>query len=119
MRPVPIIYVTDMDQSLAWYRAVLAGADVVSTSPWWSELSIEGAALALHSAETVSSGGRVGLAFEADGTLEHLIERLAALGIETEGGVTAQPFGRSLMLVDPDGLHIQVNEHDPEQYPGS
>ena len=117
MKPVPIVYVTDMDRSLTWYRSVLPHAEVVSSSPFWSELSIDGAALALHGTESVTPGTQVGLAFEASGSLEDLVERLAADGIEPARGIADEAFGRSLVLVDPDGLKIQVNEHDPEFYP--
>ena len=112
MRPVPIVYVTDMDRSLAWYRALLPAAEQVSTSPWWSELSIGGAALALHAAESLEPGGHVGLAFEASEPLEAVVAALATAGIDPARAICDEPFGRSLVIEDPDGLKIQINEHD-------
>ena len=117
MKPVAIVYVTNMDRSLEWYRAVLPAADVVSTSPWWSELSVAGTSLALHFTERITPGDQVGLALAADRPLEHVVRTLAEAGIEPIRGIADEAFGRSLVLEDPDGLAIQVNEHDPEHYP--
>ncbi|MDE0527231.1 MAG: hypothetical protein OXH85_00800 [Truepera sp.] len=42
---------------------------------------------------------------------------LAGLGITPLGNIADEAFGRSLLLGDPAGLTIQINEHDPELYP--
>lgn len=117
MKPVPIVYVTDMDRSFAWYRALLPRAAVISASPAWTELSCDGVPLALHGAASVTPGTQVGLAFEASRPLEELVDGLAAAGIVPARGISDEVFGRSLLLQDPDGLKIQVNEHDPQHYP--
>lgn len=113
-----IVYVTDMDTSLEWYRRLLPAARVVSSSPFWSELSLgSGASLALHLGETITPGTQLGLALTADRRLETVRDELAAQGVVIEGEVQDQPFGRSMLIRDPDGLAIQVNEHDPARYP--
>ena len=119
MRPVPIVYVTDMNRSLDWYRRLLPDAELVSTSEWWSELSSDGVSVALHGAESLEPGGHVGLAFEASSPLEDVVAALADGGIEPARAICDEPFGRSIVIQDPDGLKIQINEHDPEKYPGS
>ena len=43
------------------------------------------------------------------------LERLAGTG-SLASGIADEAFGRSLVRSDPDGLQIQVNEHDPELY---
>ncbi len=117
MKPVPIVYVTNMHRSLEWYRAVLTSAELVSTSPWWSELSAAGTSLALHFTERITPGDQVGLSLAADRPLEAVLDALDEAGIEPARGIADEAFGRSLVLEDPDGLMIQVNEHDPEHYP--
>jgi len=118
LKLVPIVYVTDMDRSLAWYRTLLPDAELVSASPYWSELSLGPAAsLALHRTETITPGTQVGVAFEAGRPLDMLLDDLAAGGIEPHRGIADEVFGRSVQVADPDGLIIQVNEHDTERYP--
>jgi catechol 2,3-dioxygenase-like lactoylglutathione lyase family enzyme len=120
MKLVPIVYVTDMERSLAWYRTVLPEAELVSTSPYWSELSLgDAASLALHGAERIEPGNQVGLSLAATEPLEQLVAGLAAANIAPHRGIADEAFGRSVLFADPDGLVIQVNEHDAELYPRS
>ena len=119
MKLVPIVYVTDMDRSLAWYRTLLPEAEPVSTSPYWSELSLgDTASLALHGTERIEPGNQVELSLAAAGPLEQLVADLGAAGIAPHRGIADEAFGRSVLFADPDGLVIQVNEHDAELYPG-
>lgn len=111
MRPVPFIYTTDMARSIDWYRAVIPSATLVSESPYWSELDVEGDVFALHGTESISPGGAAGVAFVADEPLEDLVSRLRTRGIEPARGIADEPFGRSLVLEDPDGFRFQVNEY--------
>ncbi len=41
-------------------------------------------------------------------------ERLAVAAVAR--GIADEAFGRSIVLQDPNGLQIQVNEHDRELY---
>lgn len=111
MKPVPFIYTTDMERSIEWYRTVIHHAKLVSESPYWSEFDIDGDVLALHATESISPGGAAGVAFVADEPLEALVSRLIARGIEPARGIADEPFGRSLVLEDPDGFRFQVNEY--------
>ncbi|MDH4117465.1 MAG: VOC family protein [Acidimicrobiia bacterium] len=115
MRLQPIIYVDDMQRAIAWYSVVL-GRQPVTASSHWTSFAVEGGNLALHLGPG-TSGGRVELSLVVDEPLETLEERLSAGGISTVRGVADEAFGRSLLLADPDGTHIQVNEHDPDLYP--
>ena len=102
---MPIVYVADMDRSVEFYESL--GFEVLSTSPYWSQLRAgDGAVLALHSAQ---SGGRVELALVAEGRLEDVQERHAAALARP---IADEAFGRSLVISDPDGLRLQVNKHD-------
>ena len=116
MRPLTIVYVTDMDRSLGWYRSLLPDAELVSSSPFWSELAADGGTLALHSTSSIEPGNQVGLSLVADQPLEAVGDQLATAGIDVARGIQDEPFGRSMVVEDPDGLRIQINEHLP---PGS
>jgi catechol 2,3-dioxygenase-like lactoylglutathione lyase family enzyme len=111
MKPAPFIYTTDMSRSIEWYRAVIPEAELISESPFWSELDIDGDVLALHGTESISPGGAAGVAFVADEPLEHVLTRLRDAGIEAARGIADEPFGRSIVLEDPDGFRFQVNEY--------
>ena len=103
---MPIVYVTDMDRSIEFYGSL--GFELRSRGDHWSELAAgDGAVLALHRAPAAG----LELALVAREPLEQTLE--------THAGAVARPisdegFGRSLVLQDPDGLRLQVNEHDPE-----
>lgn len=111
MQPVTIVYVTDMDASLEFYQRLLPQTELVSRSPFWSELSLGVASIALHHTQEVSLGSQLGLALTADAPLETIQERLTAADIPFDATITAQPFGRSMTIRDLDGLPIQINEH--------
>ncbi len=117
MRPMPIVYVTDMERSLGWYRRAVPGTEVVSSSPYWSELRSAGASFALHITDAVTRGTQLGLAFTADRPLEAIVAHWEAGDVATTRDIADEAFGRSVVITDPDGLVIQVNEHESELYP--
>jgi catechol 2,3-dioxygenase-like lactoylglutathione lyase family enzyme len=108
---MPIVYVRDMDESISFYERLGFDVDMQSRSQSWTELKAgDGAVLALHAAEG-DAAGRVELSMVAEQPLERLAE-VAPLA----RGIADEAFGRSVILQDPDGLRIQVNEHDRELY---
>jgi hypothetical protein len=112
MKLTPLVYVTDMSNSIDFYTKLLPAATIVTTSPYWTELKVGEATLALHISESVDHGGDgMGLGLDAATSLEEVVSQLAASGIEPAGEICAQPFGRSVTVADPDGLVIQINEH--------
>lgn len=48
--------------------------------------------------------------------LESLVEQLQRAGVTPFRAIADEAFGRSLLLRDPDGLPVQVNEHHEELY---
>lgn len=42
--------------------------------------------------------------------------QLQAAGVAVEHEIADEAFGRSLRLRGPDGLPLQINEHDPDLY---
>ena len=112
MKLMPLVYVTDMDRAIKFYSSLLPASTIVTTSPYWTELNVGGASLALHVAEMVDhSGDGVAVSFDAATTLEQVVSLLEEAGITPSGEICAQPFGRSVTVQDPDGLVIQINEH--------
>ena len=110
MRLQPIIYVTDMDRSEAWYRQLL-GTDPAAASPHWTSFAVGDGQLALHATDVAEARGPVELSLIADEPLEQIAQRVGFTD-----PITDEAFGRSLKLVDPDGCSVQVNEHDPDLY---
>jgi hypothetical protein len=112
---MPIVYVTDMETSLRFYMGL--GFSVQRKGGMWSELRLGEGVLALHYSETLPPRpSRIALAFVSHISLDDLVADLHAGGIETPYDITPQPFGRSLLLIDPDDNQLQINEHDPDLY---
>jgi catechol 2,3-dioxygenase-like lactoylglutathione lyase family enzyme len=117
MKVMPIRYVADVAAATRFYAALGLIQGDSSRSGNWTELSGSGGMLALHAARTAEQDtpGRVELSFEAEEPLEVLAGRLTAAGFEPEA-IVDENFGRSLRVIDPDGVLVQVNEHDRELY---
>lgn len=115
MRVQTIVYVSAMDPAVEWYRKVL-GSEPVTHGSHWASFRVGDANLALHYVEETAPAGRVELSLVVAQPLENLVARLASLGITPQRGIVDETFGRSLQLRDPEGLFIQVNEHDPQFY---
>ena len=109
---MPIIYVRDMDESVAFYERLGFEVDVQSRSQMWTELKAgDRAVLALHGVAEGGEPGRLELSMVA----EEPLERIADLAPVVRG-IADEAFGRSLVLEDPNTLRIQVNEHEREPY---
>jgi lactoylglutathione lyase len=111
-----IVFVSDMDRSIAFYRDVL-GFSLRHQSPMWTEFDNEKSRLALHLADphdhthhhatTPAGHCQIGLS----------VSDLAAFHKEmTDKGVTCiQPpeeedFGKLAVYADPDGMPFSVAE---------
>lgn len=110
---MPIVFVSEMERSITFYESL--GFEVQSRSETWTELDAGGrAVLALHQADELPEHSeRVQLALVAEEPLEHVAQQFASA---RQRPIADEAFGRSLILRDPDGLEIQVNEHDPSLY---
>jgi predicted enzyme related to lactoylglutathione lyase len=117
MRPMPIRYVRDMDAAGRFYEALGLTVEFTSRAPRtgpakWVELDGGSGGMALHHADEPPPN--VELAFEAGEPLEHVVQRLTAAGYQPATAIVDEAFGRSFTVRDPEGLLIQVNEHDRE-----
>jgi len=111
MRLQPIVYTDDMDRATDWYTAVL-GAEPAHRSAMWTSFDVAGGHLALHHAAEVPAGSAMTLSLVSDQPLEAVVQRLGAAGIALARGIQDETFGRSIVVEDPGGMLIQVNEHD-------
>lgn len=116
LTPLTIIYVREMERSLQFYQAL--GYALSQPGRVWSELTWGENRLALHEWPFERAGEqRMGFALVAKQPLEDVRDALQAKGIQPEGEIADEAFGRSLLIRDPDSLPIQINEHDPALYP--
>jgi catechol 2,3-dioxygenase-like lactoylglutathione lyase family enzyme len=108
---MPILFVDDVEASVAFYARLGFGVEQCSRSLGWAELQAgDGALLALHATHAGQSPG-----MELSMVAEEPLERLAG-ELPVARGVADEAFGRSIVLRDPDGRDLQINEHDPELY---
>jgi catechol 2,3-dioxygenase-like lactoylglutathione lyase family enzyme len=110
VRLQPIVYTTDMDASTAWYGRVL-GVEPGYVSEMWTAFTVGDATLGVHRVEELPTDSRVELSLVATEPLETVLSRLEDAGLEVERGIQDEAFGRSILLRDPAGSPVQVNEH--------
>ncbi|WP_406291921.1 VOC family protein [Embleya sp. NBC_00896] len=80
----------------------------------WAQLSADAGALGIHDA-AVSKGrppGTVELGFATEERLEDVARRLADAGYELK--LFDEDFGRSIRVVDPDGVNVRIQEIDQD-----
>ena len=113
-----IVFVSDMKQSVAFYRDDL-GLPLKFESPEWSEFATDGATLALHAGESPGAGDhpqpsslagrcRPGLSV-ADLDVFH--RQVVAAGVRCIEEPKEVFGARLAQYSDPDGLVISVGEH--------
>lgn len=115
-----VIYVSDMDRSLAFYRDILQ-MPLKFSSPGWSEFKNGGTTLALHRHLHVQPDGEPGPAAHAvagQATLIFIVddlqatyEQLRARGADFTLAPQQQPTGLTFaILPDPDGFAITLQQ---------
>jgi catechol 2,3-dioxygenase-like lactoylglutathione lyase family enzyme len=111
---MPIVYVSDLERSSAFYERLGFRSTTTSRAGGWLELTSAGGILALHHADPLPRdlAARVELALVATAPLEEIVAAFAGRGVDVP--IVDQPYGRTITLVDPDGLPITVNEHDQD-----
>lgn len=139
MRPLPIRYVRDLPAVQRFYAALGLQVGFSGRAPrdggsrWVEMVGSDGGMLALHASEGADAPvvgqddegaadpehadhprgePAVELAFEADDALEDVVARLRAAGYEPHTAIIDESYGRSFTARDPEGLRVQINEHD-------
>ncbi|HZL55390.1 MAG TPA: VOC family protein [Solirubrobacteraceae bacterium] len=119
MKVRPIHFVPDVAEAVRFYEALGLQAQAHSRSGHWIELTAAGGELGLHDSAIAADGqGRTGVAlnFIAEEPLEAVERRLREAGFPPEGTIVDQEWGRSLFVVAPDGMQVQIDEQDRELY---
>lgn len=119
MNVMPIRYVRDMATARRFYEALGLSFGLATRPPRtgpsrWVELEAAAGGLALHYLPPGDEEPEVELSFTATEPLEQVIARIRAAGYEPATAIVDESFGRSFTVRDPEGMVIQVNEHDPE-----
>jgi len=112
-----IVFVSDMQRSVAFYRDVL-GLPLKFQSPHWTEFATEGATLALHVSEGSSSAKDDPLNLPAGRCRPGLsvpnLDEFHKRMVEKKVACIQEPkdvFGaRVAQYADPDGMGISVSE---------
>lgn len=112
MKLMPIRYVRDVEAVTRFYQALGLEPSVRQRGGGWVELTAGGGLLALHDCER---GGDAEVSFLATEPLEDVVARLVEAGFAPDG-IVDENFGRSVRVLDPDGVWVQINEHDEELY---
>jgi lactoylglutathione lyase len=116
-----VVYVSDMQRSVAFYRTVL-GLPLKFTSPGWSEFDTGSLTLALHyGGGTVLAeqpgrppAGVAHLAFVV-GDIQSTYEALQAMGASFSLPPQIQVTGNTIaVLHDPDGFGITLQQRNQE-----
>ena len=102
-----IMFVTDMDKALKFYRDVI-GLKVKLESPGWSEFVTSETTLALHPASDKNPAGKVELGFTVS-DVEVFYREMSAKGVLFSMPPKKQDFGGVLaQFVDSEGAHCSV-----------
>jgi len=117
MRVVPVRFTADPAAMRRFLEALGLATTLQSDGGGWVALEGSGGGVGLHadaSSDEPHSPGATDLSFESDEPLEAVQTRLAAAGFDAE--IIDESFGRSLRVVDPDGVTVQVNEAMRDDY---
>jgi lactoylglutathione lyase len=112
-----VVFVSDMDRSVAFYRDVL-GLPLRYPSPKWSEFATEGVTLALHLADTPDTTPHAHASMPAGhcqfgltvADLDAFHAEMTAKGVACLQPPKSEAFGRLAIYTDPDGLPFSVTD---------
>jgi lactoylglutathione lyase len=117
-----ILYVSDLDASIAFYRDVL-GLPYRFTDAGYAEFGTEGTRFALYerrraewlTGRLVTPGPAAEIVLLVDDVAAHA-SRLAALGTTILSGPADRPWGhRTIHIADPDGFVVELAQEIPRQ----
>jgi len=108
------IPVTDQDRARDFYIDVL-GMELVRDMPMgpdmrWVQVRPKGAATSITLVTwfpSMPAGSLTGLVLETD-DLDADLERMRGHGVEIDGPVREEAWGRSAVVLDPDGNHLVI-----------
>lgn len=109
MKILAIRYANDLDRVRPFYAALGLTLNETVSGEGWQELDAAGGILAIHSAHSANHiGSPIEICLAATEPLEEIQARLSAAGFDS-GEIREEDFGRSLRVLDPEGLGLQIN----------
>lgn len=109
MKLLSIRYCGDLPLAEKFYSALGLTLNEQTSSPVWRELEAAGGSFALHPKQEGENSPAFELSFETSDSLESLQEKVQAAGFDS-GSIHSEDYGRHLILTDPEGLQIRINE---------
>lgn len=115
---MPVVYVRQIATVLPFCQALGFHFAAGDRAGEWVELRLGSAILMLHRSEhpTREAPRSIELSFVSAEPLEQVLARLAAAGFPTDHPIIDESFGRYVQVQAPDGLLLQINEHDRSLY---
>jgi hypothetical protein len=115
---MPVVYVRQIAFVLPFYHALGFHFAAGDRAGEWVELRLGSAILMLHRSEHPSSEAprSIELSFVSAEPLEEVLARLTEAGFPTDQPIIDESFGRYVQVQAPDGLVLQINEHDRALY---
>ena len=98
-----------MQRAVAFYGDTL-GLSVKQHDSGWSEVDANGVKIGLNGTESPHGDGGALVAFQPDGEIDQVVQRLREAGVEFSGEISEHPWGRIVPFKDPDGNDLQLYE---------
>ena len=112
---MPIVYVSDLARSRAFYEQLGFFGAPSQRGADWAELTSAGGILALHQVDPLPRDyrARVELVLVATTPLSELVDGFSERGVDVE--IFSDEAGPFITLIDPDGLPLRVNAGDEDR----
>ncbi len=112
-----ILSVSSVERAAEFYQALGFELGVRGISPYWAEMTVGESFIGLHRDDNLNphGSGRVFVMLNAQAPLETMVDQLGRNGIQLERDIADETFGRSIQVRDPDGMLIQINEHEAQE----
>lgn len=109
MKLLAVRYCTNLEQAELFYTALELHLDEIASSPVWRQMDSSGGVFALHPKECAESTASFEVCFETEQKLETIQQKVADAGFNP-GHIVVEEYGRHLLLVDPEGFQVRINE---------
>lgn len=118
MRLEPLVHVSDMNASIAFYEALGATVIMRSRDNDFAQVQLGESRFSLlaHPPNPEQSEDRVELNFTADRPLHEIERDLRAAGVSIVRPASDEAFGEQLQIESPDGLLLKINRLEPETF---
>jgi hypothetical protein len=111
-----ILSVSSVEHAAEFYQAIGFELGDRGISHYWAEMTVGNSFIGLHRDDNLKTrdSGRVFVMLNAEIPLEMMIDQLYKSGIQLEREIADETLGRSIQVCDPDGMLIQINEHEAQ-----